>query len=471
MTYRDLVKLIKEKEVEFIDLKFTDLPGLLQHFTIPVKEFSEGLFMDGIGFDGSSIRGFQSIDESDMLLKPDMNTAFIDPFADDVTLSLICNVKDPVTLKIYSRDPRSIAQKAERYLSTTGIADTAYFGPEAEFYIFDDVRFDQTYNQGFYYIDSQEGFWNSGKDESPNLGYKPRYKEGYFPAPPMDSFQNLRSKMVKVMLDVGIDAEVHHHEVATGGQAEIDMRYNTLVNIADSLMKYKYVIKNVAHRYKKTVTFMPKPIFMDNGSGMHVHQSLWKGGKNIFYESGRYGDISRVAEYYIGGLIHHAASLLAFCAPTTNSYRRLVPGYEAPINLIYSQRNRSACVRIPMYSGSEEAKRIELRFPDPSCNPYLAFPAMLMAGIDGIENRIEPPQPIDKDLYELEPEEKSEVKSTPGSLEEVINALEKDREYLLKGGVFTKDLIEMWIDYKRKREVDIVRLRPHPAEFALYYDI
>jgi glutamine synthetase len=471
MTIRDLNKLIKEKNVEFIDLKFTDLPGLMQHFTIPVKDFSEELFMDGIGFDGSSIRGFQSIDESDMLLKPDMNTAFLDPFTDDVTLSFICNVKDPITLQLYSRDPRYIAQKAERYLFTTGIADTGYFGPEAEFFIFDDIRFDQTYNQGFYFIDSQEGFWNSGKDGKPNLGYKPRYKEGYFPAPPMDSFQNLRSKMLKVMLSVGVEAELHHHEVATGGQAEIDIKYNSLVNMADSLMKYKYVVKNVAYRYNKTVTFMPKPIFMDNGSGMHVHQSLWKNGKNLFYGPGRYAEISKLAEYYIGGLIHHAASLLAFCAPTTNSYRRLVPGYEAPINLIYSQRNRSACVRIPMYSGSEKAKRIELRFPDPSCNSYLAFSAMLMAGLDGIENRIEPPAPIDKDLYELEPEEKAKIKSTPGSLEEVIDALENDYEYLLKGDVFTKDLIKMWIDYKRKREIDVVRLRPHPAEFALYYDI
>jgi len=471
MTFRDLTKLIKEKGVEFVDLKFTDLPGLWQHFTIPVKDFSEELFTEGIGFDGSSIRGFQTINESDMLLKPDIDTAFIDPFADDVTLSFICNVKDPITLKIYSRDPRYIAQKAERYLTSTGIADTVYFGPEAEFFIFDDIRFDQTYNHGFYYIDSQEGFWNSGKDGKPNLGYKPRYKEGYFPAPPMDSFQNLRSKMVKVMLSIGVEAEVHHHEVATGGQAEIDIRYNTLVNMADSLMKYKYVVKNVAYRYGKTVTFMPKPIFMDNGSGMHVHQSLWKNGRNLFYEPGRYGDISKLCEYYIGGLIHHAASLLALCAPTTNSYRRLVPGYEAPINLIYSQRNRSACVRIPMYSPSEKAKRIELRFPDPSCNPYLAFSAMLMAGLDGIENQIEPPEPIDKDLYELELEEKAKIKSTPGSLEEVINALEKDHKYLLKGDVFTEDLIEMWIDYKRKKEIDVVRLRPHPAEFALYYDI
>jgi len=471
MTFKEITKLVKEKGVEFIDLKFTDLPGLLQHFTIPVKELTEELFIEGIGFDGSSIRGFQSIEESDMLLKPDINTAFIDPFADDVTLSFICNVKDPITLKLYSRDPRYVAQKAERYLLTTGIADTVYFGPEAEFFIFDDIRFDQSYNHGFYFIDSIEGFWNSGKEEKPNLGYKPRYKEGYFPAPPVDSFQNLRSKMVKVMLSIGVEAEVHHHEVATGGQAEIDIKYNSLVNMADSLMKYKYVVKNVAYRYNKTVTFMPKPLFMDNGSGMHVHQSLWKDGRNLFYAPGRYGDISKLAEYYIGGLIHHAASLLAFCAPTTNSYRRLVPGYEAPINLIYSQRNRSACVRIPMYSGSEKAKRIELRFPDPSCNPYLAFSAMLMAGLDGIENQIEPPEPIDKDLYELEPEERAKIKSTPGSLEEVINALEKDHKYLLKGDVFTEDLIEMWIEYKRKREIDVVRLRPHPAEFALYYDI
>lgn len=471
MNYRDIVKMVKENNVEFIDLKFTDLPGLLQHFSIPVEELTEELFIEGIGFDGSSIRGFQSIDESDMLLKPDINTAFMDPFAEFATLSFICNVKDPITLKLYSRDPRYIAQKAEIYLAKTGIADFAYFGPEAEFYIFDDVRFDQSYNQGFYFIDSREGFWNSGKEENPNLGYKPRYKEGYFPAPPIDSFQDLRSEMVKVMRKIGICAEVHHHEVATAGQAEIDIRFDTLVNIADALMKYKYVVKNVARRHKHTATFMPKPIFMDNGSGMHVHISLWKKGKNLFYCPGRYGDISELAEYFIGGLIHHAASLLAFCAPSTNSYRRLVPGYEAPINLIYSQRNRSACVRIPMYSKKEKAKRIEFRPPDPSCNPYLAFSAILMAGIDGIVNKIKPPDPIDKDLYELEPEEKVKIKSTPGSLKEVIDALENDYEYLLKGDVFTEDVIEMWIDYKRKREIDIVRLRPHQAEFALYFDI
>lgn len=471
MALSDIEKTIKENDVEFVDFKFIDLPGLWQHFSIPIGEFSQDLFTEGIGFDGSSIRGFQPIDESDMLLLPDVNASFLDPFTDDPTLSFICNVKDPVTQQPYSRDPRYVAQKAERYLNTTGIADTVYVGPEAEFYIFDDIRFDQSYNRGFYQIDSQEGFWNSGKEENPNLGYKPRYKEGYFPVPPMDSHQNLRSKMVKTLLGIGVEVEVHHHEVGTAGQAEIDMRFTTLVTMADNLMKYKFVVRNVAHRHNKTVTFMPKPIFMDNGSGMHVHQSLWKGGKNLFFELGRYGDISKMAEYYIGGILHHAPSLLGLCAPTTNSYRRLVPGYEAPINLIYSQRNRSACVRIPMYSTSEKAKRIEVRFPDPSCNPYLAFSALLMAGLDGIENQMEPPAPVDKDLYELEGEEKAKIKSTPGSLEEVIDALEKDHAYLLKGGVFTEDLLEMWIDYKREREIDFVRLRPHPAEFALYYDI
>ena len=346
-----------------------------------------------------------------------------------------------------------------------------YFGPEAEFYIFDDVRFDQTFDQGFYLIDFREGFWNSGREEKPNLGYKPRYKEGYSPAPPMDSFQNLRSKMVKVLLGVGVEVEVHHHEVATGGQAEIDVKYDTLVNRADSLMKYKYMIKNVARRPNRTVTFMLKPIFMYNGSGIHGHQILWKDSQNLFYENGRYANISKAAEYYIGELLEHAPSLPAFCAPTTNSYRRLIPGYEAPINLIYSKMNGSACVRIPMYSQREKTKRIELRFPDPSCNPYLAFVAMLMAGVDGIEKKIEPPEPVDKDLYELEPEEKAEIESTPGSLEEVMSALEKDHEYLLKGDVFTEDVIKIWIDYKRKREIDVVRLRPHPAEFGLYYDI
>ena len=470
MNIRDISKLIKEKEVEFVDFKFIDLPGLWQHYTMPVKEFSEDLFFEGIGFDGSSIRGFQPIHESDMLLKPDMNSAFLEPFTEHVTLSFICNIKDPATSQMYSRDPRFVAQKAERYISVHGLADTAYFGPEPEFFIFDEVRFHQSHNEGFYFVDSSEGFWNTGRDEKANLGYKPRFKEGYFPVPPMDSLQNLRGQMVKVMQSIGVEIEAHHHEVATGGQAEIDIRFNTLVAMADNVMKFKYVAKNVARKHNKTVTFMPKPLFQDNGSGMHVHQSLWRGGRNLFFESGGYGDVSQTAIHYIGGLLHHAPSLLGFCAPTTNSYRRLVPGYEAPINLMYSQRNRSACVRIPMYSRSEKAKRIEFRPPDLSSNIYLALAAMLMAGLDGVDKKIEPPQPIDRDLYELEHEEKAQIKSTPGSLEEVIDALEKDHEYLLKGGVFTPDLIETWIEYKRKKEIDYVRLRPHPAEFALYYD-
>ena len=471
LTYRSLLKLIKEEKVEFLDLKFTDLPGLMHHISMPVREFNEDLFLHGVGFDGSSIRGFQSINESDMLLKPDMKTGFIDPFMEHVTLSFLCNVKDPVTLEIYSRDPRNVAQKAERYLDGTGLADEVYFGPEAEFYIFDDVRFDQTYNQGFYFVDSVEGFWNSGNGDQPNLGYKPRYKEGYFPVPPMDSYQDLRSTMVKTMLKIGVEAELHHHEVGTAGQTEIDIRYNTLIHNADSLMKYKYVVKNEARRHNKTATFMPKPIFMDNGSGMHVHISLWRNGKNLFFGPGRYGDLSELGEYFIGGILHHSSSLLALTNPTTNSFRRLVPGYEAPVNLVYSQRNRSACVRIPMYHSSEKAKRIEFRTPDASCNPYLAFAAMLMAGLDGIDNRIRPPAPVDKDLYELSPEEKAKLQSVPGTLDSVLDALEEDHEYLLKGDVFTEDLLKKWLDYKREKEIDLVRLRPHPAEFELYFDI
>ena len=470
-TFQDVTKLVKEQKVEFIDLKFTDLPGLMHHFSIPAGGLDEDLFVSGVGFDGSSIRGFQSINESDMLLKPDMRTAFIDPFTEHVTLSFICSVEDPITLEIYSRDPRNVARKAEEYLDGTGIADEAYFGPEAEFYIFDDVRFDQTPNHGFYSVDSVEGFWNSGNGDEPNLGYKPRYKEGYFPTPPMDHYQDLRSTMVKTMLEIGVEAECHHHEVGTAGQAEIDIRFNTLIHTADSLMKYKYVVKNEARRHNKTVTFMPKPIFMDNGSGMHVHVSLWKEGKNLFFEPDRYAGLSALGEFFVGGILHHCSSLLAFTNPTTNSFRRLVPGYEAPINLVYSQRNRSACVRIPMYHASEKAKRIEFRTPDASCNPYLAFAAIVMAGLDGIDNRISPPIPIDRDLYELSPEEKGQVKSVPGSLESVLDALEKDHEYLLKGDVFTEDLLRKWIGYKRENEVDHVRLRPHPAEFGLYFDL
>ncbi len=471
MQPRDVMALIKEKGIRAVDVRFVDLPGLWQHFTLSTKEFSEDAFEEGLGFDGSSIRGFQQIQESDMLLMPDPSTAFVDPFTEAPTLVLIANVKDPVTGESYSRDPRYLAQKAESYLKSTGIGDTAYFGPEPEFFIFDDVRFSQGYDHGFYYIDAKEGFWNSGKDEGPNLGYKPRYKEGYFPVPPMDSHQDLRTEMMLELENVGVDIELHHHEVGTAGQTEIDMRFDSLVSMGDKLLKYKYVVKNVARRHDKTVTFMPKPIFQDNGSGMHVHQSVWKGSSNTFFEAGTYADLSKTALYYIGGLLKHAPALLAFCNPTTNSYRRLVPGYEAPINLIYSQRNRSAAVRIPAYSRSEKAKRIECRFPDPTCNGYLAFSAMLMAGLDGIQNKITPPGPLDKDLYDLPAEEMAKIESTPGTLPEVLDRLEADHDFLLKGDVFTPDVIENWISYKRENEVDAIRLRPHPWEFALYFDI
>jgi glutamine synthetase len=465
------MSLIKERSVKAVDLRFVDLPGMWQHFTVSTKEFEADVFDEGIGFDGSSIRGFQAIQESDMLLFPDPATAFLDPFTAVPTLVLICDVRDPVTGEAYSRDPRYIATKAESYLKSTGIADVAYFGPEPEFFIFDDARFDQSYNYGFYYIDAAEGFWNSGKDEKPNLAYKPRYKEGYFPVPPTDSHQDIRTEMMMTLESIGVHVEVHHHEVATAGQAEIDMRFDSLRNMADKLLKFKYVVKNVARRHGKTATLMPKPLFQDNGSGMHVHQSLWKGRKNLFFEGGTYADLSKAALHYIGGVLKHAPSLLAFCAPTTNSYRRLVPGYEAPINLIYSQRNRSAAVRIPAYSRSEKSKRVEVRFPDPAANGYLAFSAMLMAGLDGIQNKIMPPAPMDKDLYDLEPEDLAKVAKAPGSLDVVLDALEKDHDYLLKGDVFTKDVIEVWLGYKRSKEVDAIRLRPHPWEYALYFDI
>jgi glutamine synthetase len=471
MKPKDVIGSIKDKGVQAIDLRFVDLPGLWQHFTMSTSEFSEEAFDEGVGFDGSSIRGFQEIQESDMLLMPDPTTAFMDPFTTAPTLNLICGVRDPVTGRAYSRDPRYIAAKAEKYLKSTGIADVAYFGPEAEFFILDDVRFDQSYNYGYYYLDAAEGFWNAGREEKPNLGYKPRYKEGYFPVPPMDHLQDIRTEMMVTLEQVGVQVEVHHHEVGTAGQAEIDMRFDTLLSMGDKLLKYKYVIKNVARRHNKTVTLMPKPIFQDNGSGMHVHQSLWKGNKNLFFEAGTYADLSKTALHYIGGILKHAPALLAFCAPTTNSYRRLVPGYEAPINLIYSQRNRSAAVRIPLYSRSEKAKRVEVRFPDPSANGYLAFSALLMAGLDGIQSKILPPDPLDKDLYDLPPEDLAKVAKTPGSLEEVLNALEQDHDFLLKGDVFTRDVIDMWLEYKRKKEVDAIRLRPHPWEYALYFDI
>ncbi len=469
---RDVTRAQKEQNVRFFDLKFVDLPGSLQHITLPAENFSEKIFIDGVGFDGSSVRGFQRINESDMLIKPDLSSMFIDPFMDEPTLSFLSNIKDPLTHKIYSRDARAVTQRAERYLESTGIADTAYFGPELEFYIFDEIRYDQSSNQGFYFIDSQEGFWNSGKQESPNLGYKPRNKEGYFRALPTDSYHNLRSKIMSVLRDVGVEAEVHHHEVASAGQSEIVIRYNTPVHICDRIIKHKYVTKNVARRHNKTVTFMPKPIFMDNGSGMHLHISLWKNDRNLFYQPGRYGELSDTAVYFIGGLLHHAPALCGICAPTTNSYRRLVPGYEAPINLIYSQRNRSACVRIPVVASSEKAKRIEFRSPDASSNPYLAVAAIIMAGIDGIQNRIQPPPPIDEDLYERlhSSHDSQRIRNTPGSLEEAMEALRADHEFLLRGGVFTEDLLEIWMEYKRIREIDYIRLRPHPGEFALYFD-
>jgi len=473
MSVKDVIKLAKDKEAKIVDLRFIDMPGLWQHFSIPVADMTEELFADGIGFDGSSIRGFQTIDESDMLLMPDPSTAQMDPFTKVPTLVLICDVKDPVTGKEYSRDPRYVARKAEAYLKGTGIADTIYIGPELEFFFLDSVRFDQTYNCGFYYVDSEAGFWNAGRDggtERPNLGYKPRYKQGYFPVPPMDQFQDIRSEMVLALESVGVKVEVHHHEVATGGQTEVDMRFNTLTKMADAVLWYKYCAKNTARKNGKTATFMPKPLFQDNGSGMHTHQSLWKNEKNLFYQKGGYADISEMCKWYIGGILKHAPALCALIAPSTNSYRRLVPGYEAPINLAYSQRNRSAAVRIPMYSDAEKAKRIEFRTPDPTCNPYLSFSACLMAGLDGIANKIDPGKPMDKDLYELPPEEAKDIKQLPGSLDVVLDLLEQDNAFLRKGDVFTKDLIDTWIDYKRKNEVDAIRLRPHPWEFALYFD-
>ncbi len=469
-TAKDVLDLIKSEGIEIVDLRFMDFPGMWQHFSVPIREIEEDTFEQGLGFDGSSIRGWQAINESDMLVKPVPETAFIDPYFTAKTLVMICNICDPVTGEDYTRDPRNIARKADNYLKSLGLAETAYFGPEAEFFVFDDIRFDQNEHEGYYHIDSIEGRWNSGRKEDPNLGYKPRYKEGYFPVPPTDSMQDIRSEMVLTMEKIGLLIEAQHHEVATGGQAEIDMRFAPLIEMADNLLKYKYVIKNTAKKYGKTATFMPKPLFNDNGTGMHVHFSLWKGGQNLFAGDG-YAGLSEIAMYAIGGFLKHAPSLLAFTSPTTNSYKRLVPGFEAPVNLAYSRRNRSAAVRIPLYSASPKAKRLEFRCPDPSCNPYLAFSAMLMAAIDGIQNKIEPGDPLDKDIYDLEPEELEKVPQTPGSLREALAALENDHDYLLKGDVFTPDVIETWISYKIRNEVQAIELRPHPWEFALYYDL
>ena len=471
MNSTEVIRFAKENDCKFVDLKFIDLPGIWQHYTLPISELTAELFSEGNGFDGSSIRGFRHINESDMLLMPDPSTAIIDPVLEVPTLSLVCDVRDPLTGKDYSRDPRNIAKKAEAYLKKTGIADTSYWGPELEFFIFNSVSFEQNSHVGYYAIDSQEGIWNSGNGEGANQGYRPRHKEGYFPVPPTDQTHGIRTKIALKMMEGGLKLEKHHHEVATAGQAEFGMLFDTLTRQADNVMLYKYIAKNVAMQNGFTVTFMPKPLFQDNGSGMHVHQSLFKGGKNAFFDAKGYALISQTCKYYIGGLLAHSPALLAFCAPTTNSYRRLVPGYEAPINLVYSASNRSASIRIPQYSTSPKSKRIEYRCPDSSSNPYLAFAAMLMAGLDGIRNKIDPGAPIDKDIYELEPEEKAKIKSTPGSLLEVLEALDKDHDFLLKGDVFTEDLLETWINYKRKNEYDAVALRPHPYEFYLYYDI
>jgi glutamine synthetase len=469
MTAQQVLDFAKKNGVQQVDVRFADIPGLSHHITYPISELFEESFEAGFGIDGSSIRGWAAINESDMLLVPDPATAFLDPFGSIPTLVMNGTVVDPITKQHYERDPRWIAIKAENYLTTTGLADTIYFGAEAEFFVFDSIRFDQNMHSAFYFIDSDEGRWNSAR-EGTNLGYRPRVKEGYFPVPPTDHFQDLRAEMVQVMQQCGLHIECHHHEVATSGQCEIDQRFNTLVKSADNMMLYKYVVRNVANRRGKTVTFMPKPIFGDNGSGMHCHQSLWKEGKPLFAGE-LYAGLSQTALWYIGGLLRHARALSAIIAPTTNSYKRLVPGYEAPVNLAYSRRNRSAAVRIPMYSSSPKAKRVEFRPPDPSANPYLAFSAMLMAGLDGILNKVDPGESLDKDIYDLSPEELSAVPSMPASLDEALDCLESDFEFLLKGDVFTAELIETFIAYKRKHEADAVRLRPHPYEFQLYYDI
>ncbi len=468
----EVLRFIKDENVKFVDVRFCDLPGVMQHFNVPAESVTEDFFVNGQMFDGSSIRGFQAIHESDMKLIPDPSTAYLDEFRAEKTLALNFSIVDPFTDEPYSRDPRNIAAKAEAYLAGSGIADTVYFGPEAEFYVFDDVRFETNQHSGYYFIDSVEGAWNSGRvEEGGNRGYKTRYKGGYFPVPPVDHFADLRDQMSLSLGRAGIEVERAHHDVGNAGQAEINYRFDTLLHAGDQLMLFKYIIKNVAWAAGKTATFMPKPLFGDNGSGMHCHQSLWKDGTPLFYDELGYAGLSDMARHYIGGLLRHAPSLLAFTNPTMNSYHRLVPGFEAPVNLVYSQRNRSACIRIPITGSNPKAKRIEFRVPDPSSNPYLAFSAMLMAGLDGVKNKIEPEQPVDKDLYELPPDEHAEIAQVPSSLPEVLAALEEDNAYLLEGGVFTTDLLETWVDWKRTNEVDPIRLRPHPHEFELYFDI
>jgi glutamine synthetase len=470
-TPKSVIELAKKSGARMVDIKFVDTFGTWQHFSCPIGELTEEVFAEGLGFDGSSIRGWKSIEASDMLAMPDPDTAFMDPFCAVPTLSLTCTIAETGTKEAYVRDPRGIAQRAEKYLVSTGLADQAFFGPEAEFFIFDNVQFDSKANGTFYTVDSEEAIWNTGKGccDTPNLGYKIRHKEGYFPVAPLDTQQDIRTEMVLTMNELGLDIEKQHHEVATAGQAEIDIRFNTLVKMADHMMVYKYVLKNVARKHGKTVTLMPKPLFGDNGSGMHTHQSLWKKGKPLF-AGNEYAGLSKMALYYIGGLLKHAYALCAFCSPTTNSYKRLVPGFEAPVNLAYSSRNRSAAIRIPTYSDNPKAKRLEYRPPDPAANPYLAFAALLMAGLDGVQNKIDPGEPVDKNMYELPPEEHAKIPQVPGSLAEAITALEKDHAFLLKGDVFTEDFIDMWTSTKRK-EHDALRLRPHPYEFFLYYDV
>ena len=458
------------KDVKMVDFKFIDMPGIMQHVSVPARLLDEGKFDEGHGFDGSSIRGFTHINESDMVLLPDPGSAVVDPILEVPTLSLICDVAHPLTLKRFERDPRYIAQKAEAYLKDSKIADVSFFGPELEFFVFDSVSFDQNQHTGYYHVDSEEGIWNSGRNDTPNLAHRPRNKEGYFPVPPVDTLQDFRSECVMRLENSGIECEVHHHEVATAGQCEIGTKFATLTKKADEVMMYKYILKNTAREFGRTLTFMPKPLFGDNGTGMHVHQSLSKDGKNVFYDEKGYANLSQTALYYIGGLLEHSSALLALTSPSTNSYRRLVPGYEAPVNLVYSMSNRSAAIRVPMYSKNPKAKRIEYRPPDCTCNPYLAFSAMLMAGLDGIKKKIAPGEPHDMDLFELSKEEAADIKQVPGSLEKSLEALESDHAFLTQGDVFTEDFIETWIDYKRTKENDAVRLRPHPWEFFLYYD-
>lgn len=468
-TPQEVLKMIQDQNIQMIDLKFIDMPGIWQHLTVFQDQIDESSFTEGVPFDGSSIRGWKAINESDMSMVLDPNTAWIDPFMEEPTLSIVCSIKEPRTGEWYDRCPRVIAQKAIDYLVSAGVGDTAFFGPEAEFFIFDDVRFDQTQNAGYYYVDSVEGRWNSGKEEGPNLGYKPNYKGGYFPVSPTDTSQDMRTEMLLTMAKCGVPIEKHHHEVATGGQCELGFKFGKLIEAADWLMIYKYVIKNVAKKYGKSVTFMPKPVFQDNGSGMHTHQSIWRDGKPLF-AGDKYAGMSEMGLHYIGGILKHAPALLAFTNPSTNSYKRLVPGYEAPVNLAYSQGNRSASVRIPLAGDNPKAKRLEFRCPDATCNPYLAFAAMLCAGLDGIKNKIDPGEPLDKNIYELSPEELAKVPSTPGSLDLALEALENDHDFLIQGGVFTKDFVENWISFKLDTEVNPMRLRPHPYEFSLYYD-